>query len=109
VQIKAVSGPTVSIDIGTIDYGYWQDHQPSGASTMHTNVSGETVTRIDGGAGAEFQFIVRCILCAAACVCACASSRALARSAATDRRIFFKARCCRCCARSNRMSDVALR
>ena len=45
VQIKAVSGPTVTIDAGTIDYGYWQDHQPSGASTMHTNAAGKTASR----------------------------------------------------------------
>jgi hypothetical protein len=59
VQIKAVAGPSVSIDSGTVDYGYYVDHQPSGASTMHTNVAGETVTKVEGGAGAEFNFIVR--------------------------------------------------
>eukprot|EP01052_Picozoa_sp_SAG31_P025162 SAG31_NODE_2191_length_6228_cov_2.962806_6_plen_208_part_00 len=59
VQIKAVSSPTVTIDAGSIDYGYWRDHQPSGASTMHTNASGEIVTKVDGGARAEFDFIVR--------------------------------------------------
>jgi len=58
VQIKAVQGDSVSIDSGTIDYGYWQDHQPSGASTMHTNAAGETITKVPGGAGAEFDFIM---------------------------------------------------
>ena len=58
VQIKAVQGDHVSIDSGTIDYGYWQDHQPSGASTMHTNAAGETITKVPGGAKAEFDFIM---------------------------------------------------
>jgi hypothetical protein len=34
------------------------DHQPSGASTMHTNADGQVVTRIPGGAAAEFDFIM---------------------------------------------------
>ena len=35
VQIKAITGETVEIGGGKIDYGSWVDHQPSGASVLH--------------------------------------------------------------------------
>ena len=45
VQIKACAGETVSISGGTIDYGTWVDHQPSGASVMHQR-DGEMITTL---------------------------------------------------------------
>jgi hypothetical protein len=61
VQIKAIQGESVSIGGGgKIDHGYYCDYQPSGASTMHTNAAGETVTVAPGprGAGRELEFIM---------------------------------------------------
>lgn len=61
VQVKAVQGESVNVGGGKIDYGYWQDHQPSGLSTNHTNAAGETFTFAPGPRGAdhEFNFIMQ--------------------------------------------------
>ncbi len=57
VQIKAVSGENVSIGNGMIDYGYWQDHQPSGASVMH-NRDGEVITSLGSDLAEETAFVL---------------------------------------------------
>ena len=57
VQVKAVSGENVTIDDGLIDYGYWQDHQPSGASVMHTR-DGEQVTSLGPDLEEEMAFVL---------------------------------------------------
>ena len=57
VQIKAVSGENVSIGDGVIDYGYWQDHQPSGASVMHTR-DGEVITSLGSDLAGETAFVL---------------------------------------------------
>lgn len=57
VQIKAVAGENVSIGNGVIDYGYWQDHQPSGASVMHTR-DGEVITSLGSDLAEETAFVL---------------------------------------------------
>ena len=57
VQIKAVSGEQVTIDDGIIDYGYWKDHQPSGASVMH-NRDGEVITSLGSDLAEEMAFVL---------------------------------------------------
>ena len=57
VQIKAVAGENVTISDGVIDYGYWQDHQPSGASVMHTR-DGEVITSLGSDLAEETAFVL---------------------------------------------------
>lgn len=57
VQIKAVAGENVSIGNGVIDYGYWRDHQPSGASVMHTR-DGEVITSLGSDLAEETAFVL---------------------------------------------------
>ncbi len=57
VQIKAVAGENVTIGDGVIDYGYWQDHQPSGASVMHTR-DGEVITSLGSDLAEETAFVL---------------------------------------------------
>lgn len=57
VQVKAVSGENVTIGDGVIDYGYWQDHQPSGASVMHTR-DGELITSLGSDLEEEMVFVL---------------------------------------------------
>jgi len=57
VQIKAVSGEHVNIGNGVIDYGYWRDHQPSGASVMHTR-DGEVITSLGSDLAEETAFVL---------------------------------------------------
>lgn len=56
VQIKAVSGAGVTIGGGKIDYGYWVDHQPSGASVMHKK-GDETITTLGPDLVRETEFV----------------------------------------------------
>lgn len=56
VQIKAVRGENVKIGGGVIDYGEWQDHQPSGASVMHKDANGNTVTTLGDDLKQEMEF-----------------------------------------------------
>lgn len=56
VQIKAVKGAGVTIDGGKIDYGYWTDHQPSGASVMHKQ-GDKTITTLGPDLVRETEFI----------------------------------------------------
>lgn len=58
VQIKAVKGEGVAIGNGTIDYGDWQDHQPSGASILHKNGQGEMVSTLGGDVKEEMEFVL---------------------------------------------------
>lgn len=58
VQIKAVRGEGVSIGGGVIDYGDWQDHQPSGASVLHRNADGETVSTLGDDLRKEMEFVL---------------------------------------------------
>ena len=58
VQIKAITGEDLSIDSGTIDYGDWVDHQPSGASVMHTDASGNQVTTLGDDLKQEMEFVL---------------------------------------------------
>ncbi len=58
VQIKAVKGDGVTIGGGVIDYGQWQDHQPSGASVLHTNAEGETVASLGDDLRKEMEFVL---------------------------------------------------
>ena len=58
VQIKAVRGETVTIGGGVVDYGEWQDHQPSGASVMHKDSSGNTVTTLGDDLKQEMEFVL---------------------------------------------------
>ncbi|MXY48393.1 MAG: hypothetical protein F4Y38_03730 [Gemmatimonadetes bacterium] len=57
VQIKAVSGEHVTIGDGVIDYGYWRDHQPSGASVMHTR-DGKVITSLGSDLAEETAFVL---------------------------------------------------
>ena len=57
VQVKAVAGEHVAIGDGVIDYGYWQDHQPSGASVMHTR-DGEVITSLGSDLAEETAFVL---------------------------------------------------
>ena len=57
VQIKAVAGENVTVGDGVIDYGYWQDHQPSGASVMHTR-DGEVITSLGSDLAEETAFVL---------------------------------------------------
>ncbi len=57
VQIKAAAGENVTIGDGVIDYGYWQDHQPSGASVMHTR-DGEVITSLGSDLAEETAFVL---------------------------------------------------
>lgn len=56
VQIKAVRGEGVTVGNGRIDYGEWQDVQPSGASVMHKDASGNTVTTLGDDLRQEMEF-----------------------------------------------------
>ncbi|MEE2708890.1 MAG: hypothetical protein VYA69_04775 [Gemmatimonadota bacterium] len=56
VQIKAVKGSGVTIGGGKIDYGYWVDHQPSGASVMH-NKGDEMITTLGSDLAQETEFV----------------------------------------------------
>ena len=58
VQIKAVRGENVSIGGGVIDYGNWQDHQPSGASVQHTGSDGNLVTTLDDDVKKEMEYVL---------------------------------------------------
>ncbi|MBS14517.1 MAG: hypothetical protein CME19_23380 [Gemmatimonadetes bacterium] len=58
IQIKAVRGESVSINGGTIDYGEWQDVQPSGASVMHKDANGNTVTTLGDDLKREMEFVL---------------------------------------------------
>ena len=57
IQIKACAGETVSISGGTIDYGTWVDHQPSGASVMHQR-DGEMITTLGSDLAEEMRFVL---------------------------------------------------
>ena len=58
VQIKAVRGENVSIGGGVIDYGNWQDHQPSGASVQHKGSNGALVTTLGDNVKQEMEFVL---------------------------------------------------
>ena len=59
VQIKAVKGEEVTINKGTIEYGSWTDHQPSGASVQHTDSNGNLVTSLGDDVRQEVEFILK--------------------------------------------------
>ena len=56
-QIKAAAGENVEIGGGTINYGTWVDHQPSGASVMHKGADGEMVTTLGDDLIKEMNFM----------------------------------------------------
>jgi enamine deaminase RidA (YjgF/YER057c/UK114 family) len=58
VQIKAVRGENVSIGGGVIDYGSWQDHQPSGASVQHAGPDGNLITTLGDDVKKEMEFVL---------------------------------------------------
>ena len=58
IQIKAVRGVGVGIGEGVIDYGEWQDYQPSGASVMHKNAAGKEVTSLGDDLKQEMEFVL---------------------------------------------------
>jgi hypothetical protein len=58
VQIKAIRGQYLTIGSGKIDYGSWVDHQPSGASVMHKNADGNTVTTLGSDLARETEFVL---------------------------------------------------
>ena len=58
VQIKAVRGEGVEIGSGMIDYGDWQDHQPSGASVLHKDKDGNTVTTLGDDVKKEMEYVL---------------------------------------------------
>ena len=57
VQIKAIKGANVTASGGTIDYGYWVDHQPSGKTVMH-NKDGELIDTLGGDVAEETTFVL---------------------------------------------------
>jgi hypothetical protein len=57
VQIKAVKGDSVQIGGGQIDFGYWIDHQPSGASVMHKK-GDEMITTLGPDVAKEMEFVL---------------------------------------------------
>ena len=58
VQIKAITGEDISFGSGKIEYGDWTDHQPSGASVMHTDAQGNTVTSLGDDVKQEMEFVL---------------------------------------------------
>jgi len=58
VQIKAVTGEDISFGSGKIEYGDWTDYQPSGASVMHTDVQGNTVTTLGDDVKQEMEYVL---------------------------------------------------
>ena len=58
VEIKAVKGEDLSFGDGKIEYGAWTDHQPSGASVMHTDAGGNTVTTLGDDLKQEMEFVL---------------------------------------------------
>ena len=58
IQIKAVRGENVKVGGGPIDYGDWRDVQPSGASVMHRDASGNTVTTLGDDLKREMEFVM---------------------------------------------------
>ena len=58
VEIKAVKGEDISFGDGKIEYGAWTDHQPSGASVMHTDAGGNTVTTLGDDLKQEMEFVL---------------------------------------------------
>jgi hypothetical protein len=57
VQIKAVKGSNVEIGGGQIDFGYWVDHQPSGASVMHKK-GDAMITTLGPDVAKEMEFVL---------------------------------------------------
>lgn len=58
VQIKAVRGEGVEVGNGMIDYGDWQDHQPSGASVQHNDKDGNPVTTLGDDLKQEMEYVL---------------------------------------------------
>ncbi len=58
VQIKAVRGEGITTGGGKIDFGAWVDHQPSGASVLHTDAGGNTVTTLGPDLAKEMEFVL---------------------------------------------------
>jgi enamine deaminase RidA (YjgF/YER057c/UK114 family) len=58
VQIKAVRGEAVSVGGGVIDYGNWQDYQPSGASVQHKGADGKTITTLGTDLKKEMEYVL---------------------------------------------------
>ena len=56
VQVKAAMGD-VEIGGGTLDFGSWADHQPSGASVSHQK-DGEWVHTLGPDVGKEMEFVL---------------------------------------------------
>ena len=57
VQIKAVKGDHVTIDGSKIDYGYWTDHQPSGAAVLHKR-GDQVITTLGPDLVKETEFVL---------------------------------------------------
>jgi enamine deaminase RidA (YjgF/YER057c/UK114 family) len=57
VQIKAIKGDGISIGGGSVQYGSWTDHQPSGASVMHRK-GDKTITTLGPDVAKEMEFIL---------------------------------------------------
>ena len=57
VQIKAVKGGA-TIGGGTLDYGEWQDHQPSGASVLHKGSDGSLISTLGDDLKQEMEFVL---------------------------------------------------
>jgi enamine deaminase RidA (YjgF/YER057c/UK114 family) len=57
VQIKAVKGANVTFSGGTIDYGYWVDHQPSGKTVMHKK-GDELIDTLGDDLAVETKFVL---------------------------------------------------
>ncbi len=58
VEIKAVKGEDISFGDGKIEYGAWTDHQPSGASVMHTDDRGNTIATFGDDLKQETEFVL---------------------------------------------------
>jgi hypothetical protein len=58
VEIKAIMGEDISFGYGKIEYGAWTDHQPSGASVMHTDAQGNTITSLGDDLKQEMTFVL---------------------------------------------------
>ena len=58
VEIKAAKGEDISVGDGKIEYGAWTDHQPSGASALHVDEQGNTVSTLGGDLKRETEFVL---------------------------------------------------
>lgn len=58
VEIKAAKGEDISVGDGKIEYGAWTDHQPNGASALHVDEQGNTVSTLGGDLKRETEFVL---------------------------------------------------